>query len=283
MGTQSRYPACGHGLDSTLNHRAARSQSHRLPQPHLASTSPSTRARTSSASVVPDRSWCLQAAKELEAAEKAKKEAKKEATTKAAAETEGKKEAEGSKLTKTSSSPKQGPKIGDAPKAETGKGPDQVAPEGNDDDESTPRDADGNELAVDLDTSKLTAAQLQEELTKRGLDVKWQPLKGKKVLVERLQVTPPFPLHCHSHLPDFLTCLKCSLLCLLTGLTPSLFGLPFILFLIKRQDLFSLCPHPSMHLNCSLITLLTCIAQSNHQDTACVVQDDDSMSLAGCL
>ncbi|KAL3155440.1 hypothetical protein ABBQ38_010996 [Trebouxia sp. C0009 RCD-2024] len=128
-----------------------------------------------------------EAAKELEAAEKAKKEAKKEATTKAAAETEGKKEAEGSKLTKTSSSPKQGPKIGDAPKAETGKGPDQVAPEGNDDDESTPRDADGNELAVDLDTSKLTAAQLQEELTKRGLDVKWQPLKGKKVLVERLQ------------------------------------------------------------------------------------------------
>lgn len=142
------------------------------------------------ASAVPDHSWCLQAAKELEAAEKAKKDAKKEAATKAAAEAEGKKEAEGSKLTKTSSSPKQGPKTGDAPKAEAGKGPDQVAPEGNDDDdESTPRDADGNELAVDIDTSKLTAAQLQEELTKRGLDVKWQPLKGKKVLVERLQVT----------------------------------------------------------------------------------------------
>ena len=39
-----------------------------------------------------------------------------------------------------------------------------------------------------MDPSALTAAQLQEELTKRGLDVKWQPLKGKKVLVERLQV-----------------------------------------------------------------------------------------------
>lgn len=62
-----------------------------------------------------------------------------------------------------------------------------------DDDEFTPRDAGGNELAVDLEPNALTAAQLQEELTKRGLDVKWQPLKGKKVLVERLQVCP------HSH------------------------------------------------------------------------------------
>ena len=132
----------------------------------------------------------LQAAKELEAAETAKKEAKKEAGTKAAFEAEGKKEADGSKLTKTNSSPKQAPKSGDTPKAEAGKGPDQAAQEGsNDDDESTPRDAEGNELEVDIDTSKLTAAQLQEELTKRGLDVKWQPLKGKKVLVERLQVT----------------------------------------------------------------------------------------------
>ena len=41
---------------------------------------------------------------------------------------------------------------------------------------------------MDIDTSKLTAAQLQEELSKRGMDVKWQPLKGKKVLVDRLQV-----------------------------------------------------------------------------------------------
>lgn len=60
---------------------------------------------------------------------------------------------------------------------------------GSDDEEDfTPRDAEGNELAVDLEPNALTAAQLQEELTKRGLDVKWQPLKGKKVLVERLQV-----------------------------------------------------------------------------------------------
>lgn len=32
------------------------------------------------------------------------------------------------------------------------------------------------------------ALPLQEELTKRGLDTKWNPLKGKKELVERLQV-----------------------------------------------------------------------------------------------
>ena len=139
---------------------------------------------------MPHDSCYLQAAKELEAAETAKKEAKKEAATKAASEAEGKKEAEGSKLSKTNSSPKQVPKSGDTPKAEAGNGPDQAAQEGsNDADESTPRDAEGNELEVDIDTSKLTAAQLQEELTKRGLDVKWQPLKGKKVLVERLQVT----------------------------------------------------------------------------------------------
>ena len=135
--------------------------------------------------------WHLQAAKELEAAEKAKQEAKKEAASKAAADTEGKKEPEGSKLTKANSnpSPKQSPKPWDAPKADTGKGSEPGASESkDDDDESIPRGADGNELAVDIDTSKLTAAQLQEELTKRGLDVKWQPLKGKKVLVERLQV-----------------------------------------------------------------------------------------------
>lgn len=29
---------------------------------------------------------------------------------------------------------------------------------------------------------------LQEELAKRGLDTKWDPLKGKKTLVDRLQV-----------------------------------------------------------------------------------------------
>ena len=146
----------------------------------------------------------MQAAKELEAAEKAKQEAKKEAASQAAADAEGKKEAEGSKPTRTNShhSPKQSPKPGDAPKPDAGKGADQAAKEGkDDDDDSIPRDADGNELAVDIDTSKLTAAQLQEELTKRGLDVKWQPLKGKKVLVERLQAildsTVHFPLPSH--------------------------------------------------------------------------------------
>ena len=151
--------------------------------------------------------WYLQAAKELEAAEKAKQEAKKEAASKAAADAEGKKEAESSKLTKTNSnpSPKQSPKPGDAAKVDPGKGTGQGAKESkDDDDESIPRDAGGNELAVDIDTSKLTAAQLQEELTKRGLDVKWQPLKGKKVLVERLQViinsTVHFtsPSHCRA-------------------------------------------------------------------------------------
>ena len=70
---------------------------------------------------------------------------------------------------------------------------------GSDDEEDfTPRDAEGNELAVDMDPATLTAAQLQEELTKRGLDVKWQPLKGKKVLVERLQVW----VAGHDSLPD---------------------------------------------------------------------------------
>lgn len=33
-------------------------------------------------------------------------------------------------------------------------------------------------------------SSLQEELTKRGLDTKWNPLKGKKELVDRLQVGP---------------------------------------------------------------------------------------------
>ena len=43
--------------------------------------------------------------------------------------------------------------------------------------------------ADSLDASSLTVAQLQEELTKRGLDTKWNPLKGKKELVERLQAS----------------------------------------------------------------------------------------------
>ncbi|GAB4821065.1 hypothetical protein N2152v2_008111 [Parachlorella kessleri] len=42
------------------------------------------------------------------------------------------------------------------------------------------------ELAA-LDPPSLNVQQLQEELTKRGLDTKWNPLQGKKVLVERLQ------------------------------------------------------------------------------------------------
>ena len=36
---------------------------------------------------------------------------------------------------------------------------------------------------------RLTVAQLQEELSKRGLDTKWTPLKGKKDLVKRLTVS----------------------------------------------------------------------------------------------
>lgn len=34
----------------------------------------------------------------------------------------------------------------------------------------------------------LTVAQLQEQLSKRSLETKWNPLKGKKELVERLKV-----------------------------------------------------------------------------------------------
>ena len=41
--------------------------------------------------------------------------------------------------------------------------------------------------ADSLEAASLTVAQLQEELTKRGLDTKWNPLKGKKELVDRLQ------------------------------------------------------------------------------------------------
>ena len=47
-----------------------------------------------------------------------------------------------------------------------------------------------------LDVPALTVAQLQEELTKRSLETKWNPLKGKKELVERLQVL--LPLICQS-------------------------------------------------------------------------------------
>ncbi len=37
-----------------------------------------------------------------------------------------------------------------------------------------------------------SANSLQEELKKRGLDSKWTPLKGKKELVDRLQVQTSF-------------------------------------------------------------------------------------------
>ena len=54
---------------------------------------------------------------------------------------------------------------------------------------------------------KLTVAQLQEELSRRGLDTKWTPLKGKKELVSRLTVRPPVLL-----LPLSLACLCCHAL-----------------------------------------------------------------------
>lgn len=47
------------------------------------------------------------------------------------------------------------------------------------------------EAAPLADPGALTVAQLQEELTKAGLDTKWNPLKGKKELVDRLQVGTP--------------------------------------------------------------------------------------------
>ena len=135
----------------------------------------------------------LQAAKELEAAEKLKKEARKEAAKKAAADKEATKEPGDNKPARANSNPNQSPKAGsgDTPKADAGKGTEdaiKLEAGGEDEEDCTPRDSAGNELAVDIDTSKLTAAQLQEELSKRGMDVKWQPLKGKKVLVDRLQV-----------------------------------------------------------------------------------------------
>jgi len=43
----------------------------------------------------------------------------------------------------------------------------------------------------ELHAASLTVAQLQSELGKRALDTKWNPLKGKKELVDRLQVPPP--------------------------------------------------------------------------------------------
>jgi hypothetical protein len=48
-----------------------------------------------------------------------------------------------------------------------------------------PPDADPTDSA---NPAEMTVAQLQEELSKRGLDTKWNPLKKKKELVDRLQV-----------------------------------------------------------------------------------------------
>ena len=53
-----------------------------------------------------------------------------------------------------------------------------------------PKDAEGNELPTDFEADKLTVAELSDELKKRNLTVKgWQPLKGKKPLVDTLQVS----------------------------------------------------------------------------------------------
>jgi hypothetical protein len=47
----------------------------------------------------------------------------------------------------------------------------------------------GDEAA--LKPGEMTVAALQEELSKRGLDTKWNPLKKKKELVDRLLVRLP--------------------------------------------------------------------------------------------
>ncbi len=54
---------------------------------------------------------------------------------------------------------------------------------------AAPEDAKPEDAIV---ADKLTIAQLQEELGKRSLVTDWNPLKGKKVLVERLQVGPAY-------------------------------------------------------------------------------------------
>ena len=49
-------------------------------------------------------------------------------------------------------------------------------------------DAEVKDVEISPDPATLTVAQLQEELGNRGLDIKWDPLKGKKMLQDRLQV-----------------------------------------------------------------------------------------------
>ena len=51
--------------------------------------------------------------------------------------------------------------------------------------------------------SEMTVAALQEALSKRGLDTKWNPLKSKKELVDRLQVGAPLLLLFKSYLGCF--------------------------------------------------------------------------------
>lgn len=41
---------------------------------------------------------------------------------------------------------------------------------------------------LDLDPPSMTVAELQAELAKRGLETKWNPLRGKKGLQDRLSV-----------------------------------------------------------------------------------------------
>ncbi len=48
-------------------------------------------------------------------------------------------------------------------------------------------EAPGEDAGAALEPSAMTVAALQEELAKRGLDTKWNPLKKKKELVSRLQ------------------------------------------------------------------------------------------------
>ena len=49
----------------------------------------------------------------------------------------------------------------------------------------------GDDLTIN--PGEMTVAALQEALSKRGLDTKWNPLKSKKELVDRLQViSSPF-------------------------------------------------------------------------------------------
>ena len=62
---------------------------------------------------------------------------------------------------------------------------------------------------------------LQEELKKRALDAKWTPLKGKKELVDRLQVLsgPPFASGCV--LRALLMCLHPEHLCVSQAGSPT--------------------------------------------------------------